>query len=168
MYDFSCVSGPCNKPEQSTTNVNRVCCGVKPLSRDSTYDGDECCMLHDDVIKWKHFLRYWPFVRGIHRSPVNSQHKGQWRRAWMFFFYLRLIKRLSKQSWGWCSETPSRSLWRHCNDVHGLGVMSCIIVVILSVVCRFMWCVYRLRRHRVNDMGIPIKTWDGLTTVSGV
>ena len=24
---------------------------------------------HDDVIKWKHFPRYWPFVRGIHRSP---------------------------------------------------------------------------------------------------
>ena len=23
--------------------------------------------LHDDVIKWKHFPRYWPFVRGIHR-----------------------------------------------------------------------------------------------------
>ena len=22
---------------------------------------------HDDVIKWKHFPRYWPFVRGIHR-----------------------------------------------------------------------------------------------------
>ena len=36
---------------------------------------------HDDVIKWKHFPRYWPFVRGIHRSPVNSPHKGQWRRA---------------------------------------------------------------------------------------
>ena len=34
---------------------------------------------HDDVIKWKPFLRYWPFVRGIHRSPVNSPHKGQWR-----------------------------------------------------------------------------------------
>ena len=27
--------------------------------------------LHDDVIKWKHFPRYWPFVRGIHRSPVR-------------------------------------------------------------------------------------------------
>ena len=25
---------------------------------------------HDDVIKWKHFSRYWPFVRGIHRSPI--------------------------------------------------------------------------------------------------
>ena len=40
--------------------------------------------LHDDVIKWKHFPRYWPFVRGIHRSPVNSPLKGQWRGALMF------------------------------------------------------------------------------------
>ena len=39
---------------------------------------------HDDVIKWKHFPRYWPFVRGSHRSPVNSPHKGQWRGALMF------------------------------------------------------------------------------------
>ena len=39
---------------------------------------------YDDVIKWKHFPRYWPFVRGIHRSPVNSPHKGQWRGALMF------------------------------------------------------------------------------------
>ena len=41
-------------------------------------------MNHDDIIKWKHFPRYWPFVRGIHRSPVNSPHKGQWRGALMF------------------------------------------------------------------------------------
>ena len=39
---------------------------------------------HDDVIKWKHFPLYWPFVRGIHRSPVNSPHKGQWRGALIF------------------------------------------------------------------------------------
>ena len=39
---------------------------------------------HDGVIKWKHFPRYWTFVRGIHRSPVNSPHKGQWRGALMF------------------------------------------------------------------------------------
>ena len=42
------------------------------------------CFVHDDVIKSKHFPRYWPFVRGIHRSPVNSPHKGQWRGALMF------------------------------------------------------------------------------------
>ena len=40
--------------------------------------------LGDDVIKWKHFPRYWPYVRGIHRTPVNSPHKGQWRGALMF------------------------------------------------------------------------------------
>ena len=39
---------------------------------------------HDDVIKWKHFPHYWPFVRGIHRSPVNSPHKDQWRGALVF------------------------------------------------------------------------------------
>ena len=40
--------------------------------------------IHDDVIKWKHFPRNWPFVREIHRSPVNFPHKGQWRGALMF------------------------------------------------------------------------------------
>ena len=39
---------------------------------------------HYDVVKWKHFPRYWPYVRGIHRSPVNSLHKGQWRGALTF------------------------------------------------------------------------------------
>ena len=38
----------------------------------------------DDVMKWKHFPHYWPFVRGIHRSPVNSPHKGQWCGAFTF------------------------------------------------------------------------------------
>ena len=39
---------------------------------------------YNDVIKWKHCPRYWPFVRGVHRSPVNSPHKGRWRGALMF------------------------------------------------------------------------------------
>ena len=41
-------------------------------------------LYQDDVIKWKHFPRHWPFARGIHRSPVNSPHKGQLREALMF------------------------------------------------------------------------------------
>ena len=32
---------------------------------------------HDDVIKWKHFPHYWPFVWGIHRSAVDFPHKDQ-------------------------------------------------------------------------------------------
>ena len=39
---------------------------------------------HYDVIKWKHFPRYWPFVWGIQGSPVDFPHKGQWRGAFMF------------------------------------------------------------------------------------
>ena len=39
---------------------------------------------HDDIIIWKHFPRYWPFVRGIHWSPMASPHKGQWCWALMF------------------------------------------------------------------------------------
>ena len=53
------------------------------------------------------FSAYWPFVRGIHRWLVNSPSKGQCRGALMF----SLNKRVSKQSWGWWFETPSRSLW---------------------------------------------------------
>ena len=72
---------------------------------------------HDDVIKWKHFPRYWPFVRGIHRSPVPGEFPTQrpMTRSFDVFFDLRLNKRLSKQSWGWWFETLSRPLWRHRN-----------------------------------------------------
>ena len=63
--------------------------------------------MHDDVIKWKHFLCCWPFVRGIHRSPWNFD----------VFFDLHPNKRLSKQWWGWWFETLSCPLWRHRNDM---------------------------------------------------
>ena len=43
-------------------------------------------LCHDDVIKWKHFPRYWPFVRGIHRSPVNSLHKASDAERWCFLW----------------------------------------------------------------------------------
>ena len=67
-------------------------------------------IIHDEVIKWKHFPRYWPFLRWIHRSPGNSLHKGQWRGALMFSLICALNKRLSKQSSGWWFETRSRLL----------------------------------------------------------
>ena len=40
--------------------------------------------MHDDVIKWKHFPCYWPFVRGIHWWLVDSPAKCQWHRVLMF------------------------------------------------------------------------------------
>ena len=61
---------------------------------------------HDDIIKWKHFPRYWPFVRGIHRSPVNSPHKGQWRGAFMFTLICARIN-------GWVNTREAGDLRRY-------------------------------------------------------
>ena len=61
---------------------------------------------HDDVIKWKHFPRYLPFVRGIHRSPMNSPHKGQWRWALMFSLICARIN-------GWVNNGEAGDLRRH-------------------------------------------------------
>ena len=71
-------------------------------------------VMYDDVIEWKQFPRYWPFVWGTHRSPVNFRYKG----TFDVLFDLHLNKRLSKQSWVWWFETPSCPLWRHCNGFH--------------------------------------------------
>ena len=30
-----------------------------------------CALTHDGVVVWKHFPKYWPFVRGIHWSLVD-------------------------------------------------------------------------------------------------
>ena len=62
--------------------------------------------LHYDDIKWKHFPRYWPFVRGIHRSPVNSPHKDQWRGASIFFLICAWIN-------GWINNSEAGDLRRH-------------------------------------------------------
>ena len=85
----------CNRKCQLDTN-----CDQSPIS------------LHE----WKYFPRYWPFVRVIQRSPVNSPHKGQWRGALMLSLICALNKRLRKRSWCSWFETPSLSLWRHCNE----------------------------------------------------
>ena len=61
---------------------------------------------HDDVIKWKHFPRYWPFVRGIHRSPVNFPHKVQWRGVLMFSLICTRIN-------GWVNSGEAGDLRRH-------------------------------------------------------
>ena len=52
-------------------------------------------------------------VNSLVTSEFSSQRPVT--RNFDVFFDLRLIIRLSKQSWGWCFETPSYSLWCHCN-----------------------------------------------------
>ena len=93
----------------------------------------------DDVIKWKHFPRYWPSVRGIHRSPVNSQHKGQWRGALMFSLICTWIN-------VWVNNREAGDLRRHCAhyDVIVMYVPRNMHTVFLlyDQSCIFMWCLY--------------------------
>ena len=62
-------------------------------------------------------------------SPITGEFSSQRAVIWSFdiFFDLCLNKRLSKLSWCWWFETPSRSLWRHSSVVVSL----CLVVVIL-------------------------------------
>ena len=73
--------------------------------------------IHDDVIKWKHFPRYWPFVREIHRSPVNFPYKGQWRGALMFSLICARIN-------GWINNREASDL-RSYRAHYDVTVMLC-------------------------------------------
>ena len=82
--------------------------------------------VHDDVIKREHFPRYWPFVRGIHRSPVNSPHKGQWRGALMFPLICTWIN-------GWVNNREAGDLRRHRTHYEAIVMISRQTVAHLSL-----------------------------------
>ena len=69
---------------------------------------------------WRHQMETFSTLLAI--CAGNSSVPGDFlaqrpvTRSFDVFFDLRLIKRLSKQSWGWWFETLSRPLWRHSND----------------------------------------------------
>ena len=65
--------------------------------------------------RWKYFPRYWPFVRGVHRSPVNSPRKGQWPGALVFSFIGPWIN-------GWVNNRKAGDLRRH-RAHYGVNVM---------------------------------------------
>ena len=84
-----------------------------------------------DVLQawWRHqmetFSALLAFCAG--NSPVPGEFPTQRpvTQSFEVFFDLRPNKRLSKQSWGWWSETPSSSLWRHRNRVVLCFVTGC-------------------------------------------
>ena len=72
---------------------------------------------HDDVIKWIQFPRNWFFVRAIHRSSMNSPHKGRWRGKLMFFLICARIN-------GWVNNREPGDLRRHRTH-YDVTVMNC-------------------------------------------
>ena len=154
-------------------SLSRTQCGKKTPNLSiidplwGEFIGDRCPLIggfrphHDDVVKWKHFPRHWPFVRGIHRSPVNSPHKGLWRGA-LRVFYLRLNKRLNKQWCGWWFETLSCPLWRHCNVwLMMRRAFPCHILYVTSSYSTWIFC----REVSCLATDCPCGVWcRGLTT----
>ena len=85
---------------------------------------------------WRHQMETFSvfLVLCAGNSPLPDEFPSQ-RPVTQSFdvsFDLRLNKRLSKQSWGWWFETPSRSLWRHCKYVCVCVCMSLAIYISLS------------------------------------
>ena len=71
------------------------------------------------IIWWRHPMETFPVLLELcaGNSPVTGEFPAQrpMRRSFDVLFDLHLNKRLSKQSWGGWSVTPSRSLWRRCS-----------------------------------------------------
>ena len=86
------------------------------------HNDGRCFIPVPPLITWRHqsetFSASLALCEG--NSPVTGEFPSQrpLTRSFDVFFDLRLNKRLSKQSSrGWWFETPSRSLWRHCNEL---------------------------------------------------
>ena len=64
------------------------CCWISAMDllylMDEGYQNYQLAIIHDDVIKWKHFPRYWPFVRGIHRSRWIPRTKASDAELWCY------------------------------------------------------------------------------------
>ena len=120
------------------TRLIIICLGVCPLYS----------VVHDDVIKWKYFSHYWPFAREIHRSPVNSPQKGQWRRALMFSLN------------GWVNNRKAGDLRRHRThyDITVIIELQISIASILSYEEHIIMIAGKL------ETGLKIHTTDILLT----
>ena len=98
---------------------------------------------YDDVIKWKHLPRSWPFVWGIHRSPVNSPHKGQRRGGSMFSLIYAWIN-------GWVTYREAADLGCHCTH-YDVIVTICEftlnpVLINLVFVCKRALVIQRILR----------------------
>ena len=98
---------------------------------------------HDDVIKCKHIPRYWHFVRGIHRSPVNSPHKSRWRGALMFSVMYAWIN-------GLANNRKAGDLRHHrahydvtvMHAKNALCMAHSVLKAAVAVVISTMWTIY--------------------------
>ena len=97
-----------------------------------------------------HYPRYWPFVWGIHRWPVNSPHKGQWRGTLMFSFICVWIN-------SWVNKREAGDLRRNRAHYDAIAMQASMViynamVVICPELCPSDWdhngLISKAARHR--------------------
>ena len=114
-----------------------------------TWSIDDLCvirLMHEEVIKWKHFQCYWPFVQGIQRSPLKSLHKGQWYWALVFSLICTWIN-------DWVNNREFGDLrhhWAHY-DVTVMELMEAIKHIVSHGQWHFeMWIVWSMAWHHTH------------------
>ena len=112
----------------------------------------------DDVMKWKYVPRYWPFVRGILWSPVNSPHKGQWRVALMFSLICAWIN-------SWVNNREAGDLRRHRAHYGVIVMQNRVSVGWISWACLSICIHFRTYKRLVkgiskaNTFSVTITVW---------
>ena len=104
---------------------------------------------------WRHQMETFSALLALSagNSPASGEFPAQRpvTRSFDVFFYLRMNKRLSKQSWGRWFEALSRSLWRHRNDErlhnHNKGKHNKTVCIFLGIYCTWhhqanTWIIY--------------------------
>ena len=92
-YNYVFISRPRQNGCRFTDDIftliflHKNCCISNHISLRSVPRHRKCgwiIIYQDDVIKWKHFPRYWPFVRGIHRWIPRT--KASDAELWCFLW----------------------------------------------------------------------------------
>ena len=99
---------------------------------------------YDDVITWKHFPLYWYFVRGNHRSPVDSPAERDAKIWWFHVFFDIRIK-------CWPNNVVVGDLRRH--RAHVTSLRSCDVRVIWLMT--LIW-----RDEHLISVDISTSRWD--------
>ena len=106
-FRYSCI-----QIDQKVKLLRSQQCNTVPSQCTVAFDGQsemwtfQIPAFHDDVIKWKHFPRSWPFVREFTGHRWIPAHKGQWRGALVFYLICASIN-------GWVNNRESGDLRRH-------------------------------------------------------
>ena len=100
---------------------------------------------------WRHFPLYWPFVHGIHWSPVNSPHKDQLRVALMFSLICAWIN-------GWVNNDEAGALRRHSAryDVTVIYAKDRVITYILCIVDANQYSLFKKQDQNILNIFLLI------------